>query len=184
MLFKIFPIKRRTAIYGSLALGHVIFSFAFPWISSPLASWLFNHHLMGWFIVSFSVPFFTTVIFFSYKKWALIQPRRKIILACTVFLYCAAYFPLSYAPEKLHILNFSVMGIIFYKLFSPLMRVKRAIARSLLMTILVGTLDEFLQKWIVGRSSNFHDVFLCIEAAFLGVTIAWIFDKYSRKGRS
>lgn len=171
-------------MYGLLALGQVIFSFAFPWISSPLASWLFQQNLMGWFIASFSVPFFTVVIFLSYKKWHLIQPKRKIILTCAALLYCAAYFPLSYAPEKLHILNFSFMGIIFYKFFSPLMRVKRAIVRALLITILVGTLDEFIQKWVPGRGASVHDVLLCIEAAFLGVTIAWIFDKYSRKGRS
>ncbi len=184
MPFKTFPLKNRTALYGLLALGHVLFSFAFPWISAPLASWLFKRQLMGWFIASFSVPFFITVLFFAYKKWALIQPKRKIILACAALLYCASYFTLSYAPEKLHILNFSVMAIIFYKFLSPLMTVKRAVVRSLLITILVGTLDEFLQKWVVGRSSNLHDVFLCVKAAFLGVTIAWIFDKYSRKGRS
>ena len=184
MFFKHFSIKKRTVVYGWLALTHVIFTFAFPWVSAPLAVCLFERHLMEWFIASFSVPFFTTVIIFSWKRWTLIQPKRKMILAGAALLYCASYFTLSYAPEKLHILNFSVMAIIFYKLLSPLMSIKRAIVRTLLITILIGTFDEFLQKWIKGRSSNVHDVFLCVKAAFLGVTIAWIFDKYSRKGRS
>lgn len=171
-------------MYGLMAFGQTIFTFAFPWISSPLASWLFQQKLMNWFIASFSVPFFTAVLFLAYKRWHLIQPKRKILLTSAALLYCAAYFPLSYAPEKLHILNFSFMGIVFYKFFSPLMRVKRAIVRALLITIFIGTIDEFIQKWIPGRGASVHDVLLCVEAAFLGVTIAWIFDKYSRKGRS
>lgn len=177
-------LNRRTALYGFIALGHVIFSFVFPWFSVPIVVWLFSRKVMGWFIASFSVPFFTAVIFTAYKKWALIHPQRKMILAAAAFFYCAFYFTLSYAPEKLHILNFSVMGIIFYKFLSPHMRIKRAVIKSLLFTILVGSIDEFQQKWIIGRSSTVHDVFLCVKGAVLGVTIAWIFDKYSRKGRS
>lgn len=184
MIPKIPPLKPRTVFYGALVAGHIVFTMTFPYVSGSVANWLNRRNLMDFFIASFSVPFFTAVLFYAYKKWSLIQPKRRILLASVILLYCAAYFTLSYPPEKLHILNFSFMGIIFYKFLSPLMKVKHAAIRSLLYIFFIGTLDEFLQKWIPARGASVHDVILCYESATLGVMIAWIFDKYSRKGRS
>ena len=149
-----------------------------------MASWLLQHQLIDPFIALFAVPFLGTVIFFAYKRWKLIQPKRRLVLGLASLLYGAAYFPLSYHLERLHILNFSFMGIIMYKTFSPFMKLRQAAGLALVITITIGSIDEFLQRWVPGRSSNLHDVLLCVQAAFLGVALAWIFDKYSRKGRS
>ncbi len=177
-------IQPRTLFYSLLAFGHTLFTMVFPLVSVPLAVWLNKRKLFDSFIALFAVPFFSIVAYYSYKRWKLIKPNRRWVLVTAAALYAAAYIPLEYHPERLHILNFSFMGVIMYKTFSPLMKLRYAVVLSLAFIITVGTIDEFLQRWVVGRSSTFHDVSLCIEGAFLGVTLAWIFDKYSRKGRS
>lgn len=173
----------RKLFYGTLAAGHVLFTMIFPYFSTPIAVWLIRHKLVDVFIAAFAVPFFGTAFYFAYRRWRYIQLKRKISLLAAGCLYWAAYIPLEYHLERLHILNFSFMGIVMYKSFSPWMKLWRAALLSLIVTITIGTIDEYIQRWIVGRSSTLHDVLLCVEGAFLGVALAWIFDAYSRKGR-
>lgn len=175
---------KRTVLFGAISAFSIVFTMTFPYFSVGVAIWLFKHNLFEAFIALFALPFLATVLYFTYKRWNLIQPKRRGILILAFLLYCAAYFPLDYHPERLHVLNFSFMALILYKTFSPLMRIRQAAFFALVTTITVGTVDEFLQRWIPGRSSSFHDVMLAVKAAFLGVALAWVFDKYSRKGRS
>lgn len=116
----------------------------------------------------------------------MIQSQRRLILILlsSVILYIAVYETVPDLGEKLHVLNFSVMAILIYKTFSPIMKLHWAFLLAWGLTSGISAVDEVLQRFIPGRDGSLHDVLIAVRSGLLGVIIAWVFDAYSRKGRS
>lgn len=179
-------IPRRCWIYGLTAIFHLIFTIVFPFYSVALVSWFQKRHLYQLLIVMVSIPFFAALCYYTAKRWSVIRKSRKtaLCLAVSAILYVTVYETVPDFGEKLHVLNFSVLAILFYKAFSPIMKIPEALFWSWYITNLTGSLDESLQNFIIGRDGSIHDVLICVRSATLGIIIAWIFDAYSRKGRN
>ena len=174
----------QSRLFAVLATAHIGFALLFPYISVPLIKWIEPRGLLDIFIIVFSMPFVFIFIYFAVRRWPLLKRDRKLLVVAAALLYIAVYFSLPDRRERLHIISFSVMGIFLYKFFSPLMPLKKATLRALFLTIFIACFDEWLQQGIEGRTSTLHDAFLGVKGALLGVGISWIFDKYSRKGRT
>lgn len=177
-------ISRRSLFYGAASLAHVLFALTFPFYSGDLARWLYARDLMDEFIVAFSVPFFIGLAYYSFRRWRMFKKERRVILVFAIAAYLVVYFSLADHKERLHIVSFSVMAMLFYKTLSPMTRLRWAGLSAFLLASGTGIVDEIIQRWIPDRTSNLHDMMLAVKGAALGVLIGWLFDAYSRKGRS
>ena len=179
-------IPRRSIFYGALTLFQFIFTLVFPFYSVPVVIWFMHHNLYRILIASLGAVFSFFMIYFSLKRWPVIKNDRRtiLILAASAILYITVYETVPDLGEKLHVLNFSVLALLIYKTFSPLMKLHRALLLCWFVTIAVGVIDESLQNFIPGRAGTIHDVLIAVRSAVLGGIIAWIFDAYSRKGRN
>lgn len=179
-------IPRRSWIYGLTAIFHLIFTIIFPFYSVEIVTWFQKRHLYQLLIVLISIPFFGALAYFSKKCWHVIRKSRKTALCLVVsaILYVTVYETVPDLGEKLHVLNFSVLALLFYKAFSPIMKIPEALFWAWYITNVAGALDESLQNFILGRDGSVHDFLICVRSATLGVIIAWVFDAYSRKGRT
>ena len=181
-----FKIPRRSLLYGALALGQLLFTLIFPFYSVKIVVWFMQRNLYRLLIAAMGATFFFLMVYFSLKRWPVIKKDRRTILifAAAAILYITVYETVPDVGEKLHVLNFSVLAILIYKTCSPLMKLHGALFLSWILTSGVGALDEYLQQSIPGRAGTIHDVLIAVRSAVLGGIIAWIFDAYSRKGRS
>jgi VanZ family protein len=181
-----FSIPRRSLTYGIASLCHLIFTLVFPFYSVPIVVWLMERNLYRLTISALAAPFFSFLAYFSLKRWPLIKKDRRLILIlmAVVFLYILVYETVPDLGEKLHVLNFSILALLMYKAFSPLMKLHWALLLAWLLPSAVAGLDEYVQDFISGRAGTMHDVLIAVRSAILGGIIAWIFDAYSRKGRT
>lgn len=177
---------RRCIYYGVAATAHSLFTLIFPFFSVPLIVGLMNRDLYRLTIASLAAPFFSVLAYFSMKRWPVIKKDRRLILilVAAIISYITVYETVPDMGEKLHVLNFSVLAILIYKTFSPLMKVHGALLLSWAIAGTIGGVDEWLQNFIPGRAATLHDVLIAVRSGILGGIFGWIFDAYSRKGRN
>lgn len=173
----------RSFQYAVLATAHIIFALTFPFYSGDFARLMYRWNMMETVIIIFSIPFFAGMVYFSVTRWHSFKTERKLILGFAILAYCAVYFSLPDHKERLHIISFSLMAVLIYKVFSPMTRLRWAGLAGFTLTSVTCTVDEWIQIYIPDRTSNLHDVMLGVKGAMLGVLMAWLFDAYSRKGR-
>ncbi len=178
-------IPKRSRIYGLIALGHILFSLTFPFVSVKIVVWLMKHNLYRKSIMALATPFFVVFLYYAYKRWRLIKHDRRLfmLIILSALIYLMIYETVPDLGEKLHVLNFSIMSLVIYKTCSPIMKLHWAIILAWVLTMAVGALDEYLQCFIPGRAGTLHDFWITVRSGLIGVVIAWIFDAYSRKGR-
>lgn len=180
------PVPRRSLYYGMGSLCHLIFTLVFPFYSVALVVWFRERNLYRILIGTLAAPFFAFLIYFSIKRWPVIKKDRRLflILTASTILYITLYETVPDLGEKLHVLNFSVLALLIYKTLSPLMKLHWALLIAWAVASVTGVVDESLQNFIPGRAGTLHDMWIAVRSAILGGMIAWIFDAYSRHGRS
>ena len=163
-----------------------MFTLIFPFYSVAPVIWLRGHNLYRITIAILATPFFFFLAYFSLKRWHAIKKDRRLLLILTAatLLYITVYESVPDLGEKLHVLNFSILALLIYKTLSPVMKLHWALLICWGVASLVGGIDESLQNFIPGRAGTLHDVFIAVRSTILGGIIAWIFDAYSRKGRT
>ena len=177
---------RRSLLYGALSLLQLFVTLVSPFYTVPVVSWLMRQNLYRFTIALLAAPFFSLLAYFSMKRWSLIKKDRRmvLILLASACSYIAVYETVPDVGEKLHVLNFSVLALLIYKTLSPQMKLHWAMLLSWMIPSLVAGVDEYMQNFIPGRAGTVHDALIAVRSAILGGSIAWVFDAYSRKGRS
>ena len=118
-----------------------------------------------------------SLLILLWKKRRQMTALKWMALVFILSIDIAFYFNLEIRLEEIHLINFSVLTILFKKALDhsshPSLR-SMVYAKAIALAVLVGSLDEFLQKFIPGRVSDLRDVGLCGVAALLGAGLAWI----------
>ena len=104
-------------------------------------------------------------------------PLKWILFLLILSIYTGFYFTLPIPLEEIHLINFSVLTLLYKKAFENSGRGQHIYWKALVLTVFIGSLDEFIQKFIPGRFADWHDIGLCLIGALLGALLAWIFDR-------
>ena len=116
------------------------------------------------------------------KKYRQMTGLRWLALAGVLSVYACFYFNLENKIEEIHLINFSLLTILYKKAFENSRCPQHAYWKAGAVSIFAGGLDEFIQRFVPGRFAQWHDVGLCLVGALLGVGLAWILNSLRNSG--
>jgi hypothetical protein len=117
----------------------------------PVANYLRDS---GWMRISVAVCF---VLAGAFMLWLIFRdPRRRslrtaLTLACTAAVYSAVIYPMDSPEEKIHFIEYGVVGLLAYESF-------RRYWVALLFVAAAGWIDEGIQALLPSRYYDLRDV--------------------------
>ncbi len=147
-------------IYATLPVGRYIVNFLYANFGKENLSVLINILL----VVSVGTLFY------------LFRDKLKKLLLILPFIVIVAimFISLDRPEERVHFLQYAVLGIMIFKLFSPASSINRLILSSTAV-LLVGAIDETIQWFLPNRVGDLKDVALNFIGGVLGVCIGKLY---------
>ncbi|MBN1689265.1 MAG: VanZ family protein [Candidatus Omnitrophica bacterium] len=109
----------------------------------------------------------------SGKDWGLLV----LILA----LYFTHYFFVRYEIEKIHLVSYSLLAILYQKTLTSYKTSNWTLLLAGLGCALVGTVDEVLQYFIPRRFFQWSDIYLNAVSGVLGLALLFILSDKTKK---
>ncbi|GEM_PF-3271490 len=103
---------------------------------------------------------FTAVIirFLSLRKKYVVQGFFIIIVA--FFLFYRIADNIEFSSEKMHLIEYAILAIVIYSRIDKDQSVTTLHFKILIIGFIVGSIDEYLQRFIPGRVCDIRDVLL------------------------
>ena len=176
------PREKRLWIWAFLAFGAIYGSL---FMGQPLAEQLRNQNVQAVIFVSGMVLASIAILIHGLHT----KPGKlELSILIGVFaVYAMLFFRLG-APERSHLIEYSVLAIFLHKALQERAKSKKLGLPPALMAIVlgiaIGTLDEFIQVFLPNRVFDPVDIiFNCIAvtmAIAIGTILTWAKKHYSR----
>lgn len=92
---------------------------------------------------------------------------RKKYVAQGLFIIIVAFFifykiadNMEFTSEKMHLIEYAILAVVIYSRINKNQPVTKLHFKILIIGFIVGSIDEFLQRFIPGRACDIRDVFL------------------------
>ncbi|WP_456401537.1 VanZ family protein [Persephonella sp.] len=146
--------------YLTLPLGRSLVNFSYTYIGKENLSILMNTTLI------FSIA----LIFYLFRK----KLKKLLILLPILLVLGYIFISLDRPEERMHFLQYAVLGLLFFKFFEFTVPLKR-IGLSIIFVVLVGTIDEVIQWFLPMRVGDIKDVMINAVSGVLGVCIGKLY---------
>ena len=154
-----------------LAAAYTFWMLALVFLTNPLVEWLnkvnfyhtTRHLLYGMYTLG--------VCGWLAKNRRLLTPWRVLWLVVIVCSYTVLYRTTGFPSEKIHLITYSLLSIIYYKALPSHHSLSHRLATAALLACLFGILDEGLQFFVPGRVFTWWDVSLNCVSGVLGLGI-------------
>lgn len=149
------------------ALLVIVAIFTTLFINQPIIKWLTNQNVQAAFFLMGMLLTGIVILFFGLKY----QPNGvEIVVWLGLFtVYLMLFLRLGLA-ERSHLIEYSILAILIFKIIQERKKEQSLFLQSLIaliITILIGTIDELLQLFIPSRVFDFIDIlFNSLAACF------------------
>lgn len=168
--------EKRYWSYASLVLLAILLSL---FIGQPLAQLIKNQFVQGaLFIIGLLLTGIAILIHTLNKKTSRIE---VIVIIGIVAVYALLLVRLA-NPERTHLIEYSILTIFIHKALIERQKQSKQILKptvlALIITILIGVLDEGIQYYLPNRVFDLRDILFnaiaVIAAIFTHVALSWI----------
>ncbi|ACO04557.1 MULTISPECIES: VanZ family protein [Persephonella] len=149
-----------TVIYLTLPVGRYAVNFLYSSVGKENLSIIMNALLL------ISV----TGIVYVFKN----RLKKLLILFPVIVLIGFLFITLDRPEERIHFLQYAILGVMFFKFFEFTDSVKRAFL-SLFSVVVVGAVDETIQYFLPNRVGDLKDVMINSISGVLGVCIGRLY---------
>ncbi len=160
-------IFKKYSVYWSwfLAFGWVAAIYLSVGFVRSVDTWLKQWPAYPFFIVLVCLLFLAVFIVISLKKQTL-KSRQWVLFGLVAVFYIATFFYIKIPAERVHLVQYGLCSVLFYRALRNHMPSTRAVVFSWILSSLAGLLDEIIQGQTQGRYFGWWDVLLnCWSAA-------------------
>lgn len=168
--------SKKSLLFGSLAGIYSLWILSLAFLALPLVSWLEERYFYLPLFPGIYAVFFSGLAFAAWKNRRGLNKKRYLGLTGIVFLYLFFYHRLIFWIERFHLINFSILVILFHQALSRIPSAKRRGLYAALLTLAIGLLDEGLQHFVPNRTADLRDTGLCLLGIFLGLSLVHLFQ--------
>lgn len=155
-------------IFRIIAFGYSLFLIAMVPITRSITDWMKANSLLVPITGLVGTFFILGIILWFSQKLKKLSRYQIVLFVFLVGLYGTIFTTLHYPIECFHFINFSLLFIFFQNSIPENWPQIDHITWPIILTLFVGTIDEFIQAIIPNRHGEFGDLLYCAYAIVLG----------------
>jgi len=155
----------------TLAIGYTLFIFCLTFTLAPVVSHLREIGVYPKILLPLWGIAIAGVSFWIWAHHRSLSPKRILLLGLILAGYYFYYHSLKFSIEKVHIITYSLLAILYRCSFFEHQSKLRSYLVAGFFCALVGTTDEVLQLFIPLRVFQFSDVCLNAVSGILGLSL-------------
>jgi len=166
--------------WGRAILFTLILLAGAPW-AAILSGWLRGHHLLRIVVGAASALLILYLIIDLRWRLRIVDWRAYAFLSVIGGAALLLAQGVTSVEEKIHFLEFTLLAFFFFKAVKFSQKGARLYGISLLLTTLVGWIDEIWQGILPQRVYDVRDVFFNACGGMIGVGVGWVRQAYGRE---
>ncbi|MBF0430847.1 MAG: VanZ family protein [Fibrobacteria bacterium] len=123
--------------------------------------------------------FFLFMLFRKYKGMALLKALLSLLIVVIIYLFYL--WDMKYAVERIHFLEYGVLGALIYMAFARHFPRVVALVSAVLTTFWLGMGDEYIQFLLPNRVGEVRDSVINLISGILGIALVWEHVSYRKK---
>lgn len=124
------------------------------------------------------------LIFFALYLTFWKRVRGCFDIATLILLFLAAgatMYLIEFPAKRFHFPEYGLLGGLIFSAFSQNFSGNRLYLSSIALVSLLGGIDESIQHLLPNRYGKFQDWIIDVAAGMIGVAVAWILNRPSKK---
>ena len=171
----------KAILLRTFALAYTVFVLSMTYLILPLEAYLKKKGSYKFAIRTLCYLFLAGILYLIWKRRHILTPIRIVCTLVVIALYVVHYLRVSFEIERAHLVEYSLLAIILNRALALRFSKLRNLVDTALISILIGCLDEFIQRFIPGREGTIGDVYLGAISSILGLALTLIFQNNSIK---
>jgi len=167
--------QRQKGMYWGLVLGYVAIIYLTLPIMRGILSFIYKTIGRDMLIkIVFIVIIISVVmILFWFLKSKKFEVWRLIVVGGIVVLYLVGVFWLDIPEERVHFLEYGILGLLVYNGFEK--RGIKIIFLSIFLVALFGAIDELIQWYLPNRVGDIRDIVMNAVSGAMGVCLGRVY---------